>query len=384
MRVATRLKRRCFQKFGNKPKVLVLGGPTGVGKGALSLHLAKQFPGELISTDSVKIYKQCDILSNKLPYIEAQKHVPVHLINILEPTDIEWNVHKFAEHVYQLIRDISSRGKVPILTGGTMFYIDYLLKPLPEGYGNRVEEDTIDHYKSLGWDYCYKKLLQIDPEYAPQIEQNDFVRAVKAIQVYETTGKKLTSYKRNDVNWFEARKIFLTKDQKINVYRNIDLRCEKMLLTGLIPEVKRLLKITGFENSTLSKVIGIRETIQFLKESTFDKNTFLQYLDVFQSNTRTYASSQIKWCRRKDQNYWFVDANTDQDVLHSQIIEYYDCKDVYAFQKQHSAHENDLKMFLDAESYEQMRRYIPQLEYFNPKTEIGLKNIESILQQLDE
>lgn len=273
-----------------KPHVIAVAGPTASGKTALAIKLAHERNGEIISADSRLVYKGFDIASAK-PTIEEREGIPHHLIDIVEP-EIDYSVGDFYKDAKPIIEDIISRGKTPIVAGGTGLYFRILLEDfdLPKMDPN---PDLRAELESMPVETLYQEVLSKDPITAEKVHINNKIRLVRVLEVMRTfnrpfsqvAGKKENEY---DVEWvspkIESREI---------LYERINLRVDKMLELGLIEETKSLLAKHG-RIKNFVKTIGYAEILDYLD----GKCTLDESIETLKQNTRRYAKRQLTWFRR--------------------------------------------------------------------------------------
>jgi tRNA dimethylallyltransferase len=296
-----------------KKKVIIIGGPTGVGKSELAFKLAERIEGELISCDSVQVYKDLEIGANK-----TAKDIPgrEHLLDLVEWTD-EFTAADFHDHCTQKIEEIIGRDKVPILVGGTGFYLDWILRGRPSAPPTdpvtlkSVEEEL----EGKNWDEAFKLLQEVDPEYSKVILKNDFYRLKRSLAVHRATGLPLSNYKRTPSKLLESydfRCFFITADREY-ICRNIDGRCEEMLVKGLLEEVRELSRRGLSLDCKAGRSIGYFESLNLLekfkeipdeKDFKQQKMIFLSFLDEFKSATRQYSRKQENWFASKTEFRW--------------------------------------------------------------------------------
>lgn len=274
-----------------KTKLICIGGPTGVGKTALAIELANKFDGEIISCDSIAIYKGLDIGSAK-PTKEEQAQAKHYMIDVVEP-DKEFSVAEYCEMASKIIDDIASRGRVPIVVGGTGLYMKCLLFDMALGNGEKSDE-TREKYKLFlkekGKEELYKYLEKIDPQSAKEIHPNDTKKVIRAIEIFETTGKPKSEYKSEPECNYDYYLIYLNTDRKV-LYERIDKRVDKMFELGLENEVKNLnLKP---ENQSM-QAIGYKEFFDYF-DGKIDHN---QLVELIKQNSRHYAKRQLTWFKK--------------------------------------------------------------------------------------
>ena len=296
----------------NKTKIIVIGGPTATGKTKLSVELAKKFNGEIVSSDSVQIYKKLNIGSAK-PTKEEMSGITHHLIDILEPTET-FSVYDFTELAKAAINDISSRGKLPIVVGGTGLYISSLVDNVSFAEGESdlsLRKKLNDEAEKTGADAMHLKLAQIDPEAAEKIHPNNIKRVIRALEIYYSTGKTMTEH--NSVSKliespYDAKMYALTTDREI-IYSRIDTRVDVMVKEGLIEEVSSLLASGVTRDMQSMQGIGYKEIVSYL-EGEISKE---EAIDAVKQNSRRYAKRQLTWFRR-DERYTWLDINEKIDV----------------------------------------------------------------------
>ncbi len=303
-----------------KQKLLILTGPTAVGKTELSIRLAKELHGEIISADSMQVYRGMDIGTAKIMPEEMQG-VPHHLIDCFDP-DEEFNVAVFQERARQAIADISARGCIPILAGGTAFYIQALL------YGiDFNEEDHDDSYRNSlyllgdteeGKQKLHGMLCEVDPEYADTVHYNNMKRVVRALEYYHFTGRKFSEYNE------EQRKreaeydfcYFVLNDDRARLYERINRRVDIMMENGLLREVTEL-RNKGYDEHLVSmQGVGYKEILAYLNQEI----TLEESIDLIKKNTRHFAKRQLTWFRKEEEVIWINKQDFDYDE--SKILEY--------------------------------------------------------------
>lgn len=275
-------------------KVVVIGGPTGVGKSELAFLLAEHLNGELISCDSVQVFKHLSIGANKTPLGTPGRE---HLLDVAE-LDQTFTAADYYEHVILCIKEIISRGRLPIVVGGSGFYLEWLLngRPAAPETDPTAMKAVEDRISGLSWSEALAILAAVDPETANNLLPNDFYRLKRALAVYEATKKPLSLFKnRHQPLPYDFRCFFLTADRE-SVCRNIDWRCEEMIERGLIEEVFELKQKYGLKaESQAGRSIGYHETLLFLDSPPQNKDSFLAYLEGFKAATRQYSRKQENW-----------------------------------------------------------------------------------------
>jgi tRNA dimethylallyltransferase len=295
--------------------VITLRGPTASGKTDLAISLIKELPLEIVSVDSVMVYRGLDIGSAK-PNQQILDQYPHHLINISDP-DNNYSLGKFFKDVNKAIRLITENKKIPILVGGTMMYFNILSK----GLSNLPSSDDeirkkIEHQAEvMGWPELHKKLSEVDPISATKIKPNDKQRVQRALEVIELTGKPLSEFFKDqqhteDYNFFNISLFATNRDR---LYQRINSRFSKMLNDGLVDEVNGLLESTNLRSSNNSmKSIGYREICAFLD----NKLSLKEAEQNATMATRRLAKRQITWLRSlKDHNsYDILEKNLIQKI----------------------------------------------------------------------
>lgn len=285
-----------------KEKVVVLIGPTAVGKTNLSIELAKKFDGEIISGDSMQIYKGMDIATAKISKEEMQG-VPHHLIDILEP-DENFSVAQFQELVRKKITEITSRGKVPFIVGGTGLYIQAVL------YDYQFQETATDTAfrtkleemaQAEGTLTIHDMLNKVDPEAAAAIHHHNVRRVIRALEVFHVTGRKMSDIQKEQKqeSLYDAALIGLTMERNV-LYERINKRVEQMLEIGLLEEVQHFYE-KGIRDCQSLQAIGYKEIYKY-----YDGLLSLEdSIEELKQNSRRYAKRQLTWFRNKMNVEWF-------------------------------------------------------------------------------
>ncbi len=297
---------------GNKKPLVILTGPTAVGKTALSIALAKEIDGEIISADSMQVYRGMDIGSAKIMPEEMQQ-VKHHLIDILEPVQ-EFNVVLFKKLADEAIRDICSRGKIPILAGGTGFYIQAVLYDIDF---TENDEDTTFRLslekiaREQGNDVLYERLREVDPKSCESIHANNRKRVIRALEFYEKTGQPISAH-----NEQERKKespytfaYFVLNEDRDKLYRKIEERVDHMLAQGLVEEVRQLSKAGCTKDMVSMQGLGYKEILDYLDgEISFEEAVYR-----IKRDTRHFAKRQLTWFRRERDILWLDKEAYDHD-----------------------------------------------------------------------
>lgn len=288
--------------MSRKP-LIVLTGPTAVGKTKLSISLAKAVNGEIISADSMQVYRHMDIGSAKI-MPEEMDGVPHHLIDVLEPGD-NFNVVVFQKMADACIQDILSRGRIPILTGGTGFYIQSVLYQIDftENEENTQYREYLEKLaEEKGSLYLYRMLAEVDEKSAQDIHANNRKRVIRALEYYHLTGQKISEH-----NETERRKesaydscYFVLNDDRSLLYERIDKRVDEMLAKGLITEVEKLRSMGCHKHMVAMQGLGYKEILAYLEgEISLEEAVYL-----IKRDTRHFAKRQLTWFRREKEVIW--------------------------------------------------------------------------------
>ena len=296
-----------------KPTVIVICGPTASGKTALSIELAKRINGEIISADSMQIYKDMDIGSAKVTLDEMQgiKH---YLIDCVYPNE-RYSVANYKQDAKAAIKEIIAKGKIPIVVGGTGLYIDSLIYEIEykdieinEEYRRELEEIR----EKEGLEVLYEKALEIDPKAMEKISPNDFKRITRVLEIYEATGKTKTEQEAesrlNEIPY--DYKVFAIDYDREKLYERINKRVDDMLEKGLVDEVKTLLEKYS-EFPTAMQGLGYKEVKQY-----FDgKLSKEEMIEKIKQESRRYAKRQFTWFRKNKQTIWINgEANAEKNI----------------------------------------------------------------------
>lgn len=290
----------------NKPRVLAVAGPTASGKTWLGVELAKKYDGEVISADSMQIYKGMDIASAK-PTEDEMQGIPHHLIDFLD-RDIVFSAADYVRLAREKIDEVISRGKLPVIVGGTGLYIDSLLENVKFSEGGSDEEYREKLYKIAaqeGNDSLHRRLAEIDPEAAESIHPNNTVRVVRALEVYHVTGRLFSELKkesRTEESPYDSLIIGLNYHDRQKLYDRINLRVDKMAERGLVEEARELYEHGDMR--TAANAIGFKEFIPFFE----GKESLEACIDKIKQETRRYAKRQLTWFRKNPRIQWiFLD-----------------------------------------------------------------------------
>lgn len=290
-----------------KKKLLIIGGPTAVGKSDIAVKLAKKLNGEIISADSMQIYKYMDIGSAKITN-EEMENIPHYLIDFLNPKE-EFSVSEFKELCLKHINDIYSRGKLPIIVGGTGLYVNSIICNLTFTESQK-DDDYRKHLFELanekGNEHIHSLLKEVDPKAAEDIHFNNTKRVIRALEVYHLTGKPFSSYNLGNEIYtcpYDLHYYVLNMD-RAKLYKRINLRVDLMIKNGLIEEVKKLQSMGLTSDIQSMKGIGYKEVLDYLD----DKVSLESTIDSIKQGSRNYAKRQITWFK-KDPRAEFIDKD---------------------------------------------------------------------------
>lgn len=306
-----------------KKPLIILTGPTAVGKSALSIELAKRIGGEIISADSMQVYRHMDIGSAKI-MPDQMGGIPHHLIDILEPTE-EFNVVIFQEKAQEAVYGIYDRGHIPIVVGGAGFYIQALLYDIDF---TENDEDTAlrkgleEIAKTQGCEVLYGRLKEVDPESCEIIHPNNVKRVIRAIEFYEKTGMKISEHNKtqrlNSSPYIFA--YFVLNEDRAKLYRKIEQRVDAMMEQGLVEEVSRLAAAGCTRDMVSMQGLGYKEILDYLD----GKTTLEEAVYLIKRDTRHFAKRQLTWFRRERDVVWVEkpEADYDENQIQNLIMEY--------------------------------------------------------------
>lgn len=299
-----------------KRALIFIVGPTAIGKTALSLKLARRVKGEIISCDSMQVYKGMNILSQS-PAPAETKRTKYHLIRFLNP-EKEYSVAAFVKESSGLISGIINRKKTPIIVGGTGLYIKGLIDGLfPSPEADAVFREKMYKYaRRYGNKRLHKKLEKIDKESAVSIHPNDTRRIVRALEIWHSTGRTMTELKKETKGLsaeFNIR-IFALKAPREIIYSNINKRVDKMFSAGAVSEVKKLYRKKL--SKTAKAVLGYKEIIMYLK----GKCSLEEAKELIKRNTRRFAKRQLTWFRADSRVRWFDVTKMSERVMIKKIV----------------------------------------------------------------
>lgn len=300
------------EKNQKKKPLIILTGPTAVGKTELSIALAKAVNGSVISADSMQVYRGMDIGSAKITPEEMQG-IPHYLVDILEP-DEEFHVVRFQELAKQAMQEIYESGRIPIVTGGTGFYIQALLYDIDftsQDEDSALREQYAVEAREKGAHFLHEKLREVDPVSAEIIHENNVKRVIRALEFYEKTGTPISAH-----NEEERKKespyafcYFVLNDDRAKLYDKINRRIDRMLEAGLAEEVKAL-KAKGYHRKMVSmQGLGYKEVLAWLDGDI----SYEEAVYILKRDTRHFAKRQLTWFRRERDVIWVNKPDFDYD-----------------------------------------------------------------------
>ncbi len=307
-------------KKDKKPPLIILAGPTAVGKTKLSIALAKAVKGQIISADSMQVYRGMDIGTAKITP-EEMNGVSHHLINVLEPTE-DFHVVKFQEMAKAALSEIYAAGDIPILVGGTGFYIQALLYDI-----DFSEQDEDTEYrqqlqqlaKEHGAEYLHQLLAEIDPESAKVIHANNIKRVIRALEFHHQTGGCISKHneeqrkKQSPYNYL----YFVLNDDRQKLYDRIDRRIDEMLEQGLVDEVTGLVNHGCTRDMVSMQGLGYKEILDYLDGSC----TLEEAVYRLKRDTRHFAKRQLTWFKREQDVHWLNREDKTEDELLNQMLD---------------------------------------------------------------
>ena len=305
-----------------KQPLIILTGPTAVGKTKASIGLAKAIGGEIISADSMQVYKYMDIGSAKIRPEEMQG-IPHYLVDELEP-DEEFHVVRFQQMAKEAMKKIYAAGHIPIVVGGTGFYIQALLNDIDftdNDNDTSLRAELEAFAKEHGADALHERLRKVDPESADAIHANNVKRVIRALEFYQKTGIKISEHNEKERQKESPYQFvyFVLNDDRDNLYRRIDLRVDQMVKEGLVAEVQAL-KCRGYDRSMVSmQGLGYKEILEYLDGEC----TLADAIYKIKRDTRHFAKRQITWFKREKHVTWInkKDYNYDEDRILEVMLE---------------------------------------------------------------
>ena len=294
------------------PKVVVITGPTATGKTGLGVSLAEDFGGEVVSADSMQIYRFMDIGTAK-PTADEMQGISHHMIDMVSPFE-EYSVARYVQDAAKCIEDILARGRLPIIVGGTGLYIESLLSGRGFAANNvSLRRELSERFDETGGEQMLGELFGIDPESAEKLHANDKKRIIRALEVYYETGKSISQHDRESrmrPARYDACKIALSFENRDELYSRIDARVDAMMEKGLYDEVLRLLDMGLDSGHTAMQAIGYKELVSV----SCGSSSLEEAVDKIKMESRRYAKRQLSWLRRdKEINWIFFEKESKND-----------------------------------------------------------------------
>ena len=297
--------------------VVVITGPTATGKTGLGIELARHFGGEVISADSMQLYKHMDI-GTATPDEAEMAGVRHHLLSVIEPWE-DYSVSRYVEDAAACVEDVLSRGKLPIIVGGTGLYIDSLLSGRGFMGGDAALRERFSHqYDAEGGEAMLCLLSQVDADSARRLHANDKKRIVRALEVYHATGKSMTQHNIETQSLpprYRYCKIALSFEERERLYERIDRRVDLMMEAGLVGEVERLIAMGVDEKTTAMQAIGYKEIALALKGQC----SMAEAVETVKRESRRYAKRQLSWLSGKKDVDWIFWKNEPDNALARRI-----------------------------------------------------------------
>jgi tRNA dimethylallyltransferase len=298
--------------------LFILAGPTAVGKTSISIELAKKMHGEIISADSMQIYKHMDIGSAKVR-VEEMQGVPHHLINFVEPSE-KFSASEYKKYAESTINDIINRNNLPMLVGGTGLYISSLIYNY--GFTEATNDENYRDYlvqlaKENGKEYVHGLLKNVDVESYNRLYPNDLKRVIRALEVYKLTGNTISEFNKNEDIYNIPYKLyyFVLNMDRETLYNRINRRVDKMIEDGLVEEVIKLKEMGYNSDMQAMKGIGYKEILFYLE----GKITFDEAVNMIKQGSRNYAKRQLTWFRKDDRVNWI---NKDDFMDDEEIVDH--------------------------------------------------------------
>lgn len=288
------------KKVKNYKPLIVLCGPTGVGKTRLAVELARELKSEIIHADSRQVYRGMDIGTAK-PSREELTAVPHHMLDVVNP-DESYNAGKYSRQASKIIKRLHQEGNIPVVEGGTGLYIRALTDGIFDGPGadyalrGQLEEEA----DQKGLDILYKRLLHLDPETAQRIQPADRMRIIRALEVVEATGKPISAWQQETIRPPYTTLRFCLSLPRPKLYKRIEQRVDRMIEQGLVDEVKELLDSGFSEGLNSMQGLGYKQIVLYLK----DRISLDEAINLIKRDTRRFAKRQLTWFRKDDRIKW--------------------------------------------------------------------------------
>ncbi len=299
-----------------KRPLIILTGPTAVGKTELSIRLARLIQGSVISADSMQVYRHMDIGSAKIKKSEMQE-IPHYLIDILEPTE-EFHVVQFQQYAKKYLQEIYALGRIPIIVGGTGFYIQALLYDIDftkEQADSTYRDTLMQIAKEQGAHVLHQMLAKADPKAAEEIHENNVKRVIRALEFYHFSGRKISEHNEQERQKQSPYQFayFVLNDKREKLYERINYRVEQMLTEGLVDEVLKLQKLGCTKDMVSMQGLGYKEILSYLEGTCTLEDAAYQ----IKRDTRHFAKRQLTWFRREQDVVWVnkPEFNYDNDKI---------------------------------------------------------------------
>lgn len=303
-----------------RPRVVAIGGPTATGKTALSVAMARRFNGEIINADSMQIYRELSVGTAKV-MPEEQQGVPHHLLDFLPP-ECTYSVADFTTSASNVISEITARGHLPFVAGGTGLYITSLLNGVsfaPEKNDPQVRRKLQQEAAEQGPEALYQRLKTLDPVYAAKVHPHNLPRVIRALELYETTGRKMSEQQQNSrpsTPPYRSLCLCLGYRDRSVLYRRIDQRVDQMLEKGILAEAELVWK-NRERYRTAAQAIGYKEFFPYLE----GKQTLPECINSLKQATRNYAKRQLTWFRHQGDVVWLYVDEENPAVQAEKLIE---------------------------------------------------------------
>ena len=306
----------------NEKRIYAIAGPTCSGKTALAVRLAKHVGGEVVNFDSVQLYRDIEIATAK-PTEEEKQGIPHHLIDYVDP-NIDYTAADWAADAKIAIEEIESRGNVPVLVGGTGFYLRTLRHPLFES--PKTDRDLRERFRKLkdqkGPEHLHKILTRVDPGLAATLPPNDHVRVMRGLEVYFQTGERLSEKQPNRAEppeFAERIRLFVLNPPRAELYEKINRRTETHFANGLAEEVERLLAAGVNERGNALGAHAYRRVCEYLR----GERELMSAIEQSKQDVRNYAKRQFTWFRRENDAIW-LDGFGDEEAVWRRILGFID------------------------------------------------------------
>lgn len=301
-----------MEQITTKRPLIILTGPTAVGKTELSIRLARLVQGSVISADSMQVYRHMDIGSAKIKKSEMQE-IPHYLIDILEPTE-EFHVVQFQQYAKKCLQEIYTQGRIPMIVGGTGFYIQALLYDIDftkEQEDSAYRDMLMQTAKEQGAHVLHQMLAKADPKAAAEIHENNIKRVIRALEFYHLSGRKISEHNEQERQKESPYQFayFVLNDDREKLYERINYRVEQMLAEGLVDEVLKLQKLGCRKEMVSMQGLGYKEILNYLEGSCSLEDSVYQ----IKRDTRHFAKRQLTWFRRERDVIWVNKPEFDYD-----------------------------------------------------------------------